>query len=169
VGIHLELHWNWMIAMTKRMLPPTEQRHVAVPDSGVGYAGARGTPISQRAFLAIGGVVAVAAGLAATEYKAIANAASAEDSHAVSTTAGTRQGSGVACPFGLVNDPSPGQCHHFVDPDGDGYCDYSVAGSGSVSARNLGGGFPQRHGVWGGHATGCGSIRSLTLQTRRTR
>ena len=59
------------------------------------------------------------------------------------------QGSGVACPRGLVNDPYPGQCHHYVDADGDGYCDYSVAGSGSVTAGSSGGGFPQRAGGWG--------------------
>jgi hypothetical protein len=121
VGLHLALHRNWTIAMTKRMLLSVPQRQVVAPASGSGYAQAQGGPISRRAFLAIGGVVAVATGLAAAGYKATANAASVEDGQEVSTTAGTGQGSGVACPFGLVNDPSPGQCHHFVDSDGDGY------------------------------------------------
>ena len=143
------------MAMTKRMLSPTEQRQVAAPDSGAGYAGAQGTAISRRAFLAIGGVVAVAAGLAAAGYKAIASATSTGDSQGSSTsqrsslTAGTAQGSGMACPRGLVNDPSPGQCRHYVDADGDGYCDYSVAGSGSVTVGTLEGGFPQGRGGWG--------------------
>jgi hypothetical protein len=29
------------------------------------------------------------------------------------------------CPFGLVNDPHPGQCAGYVDADGDGICDRS--------------------------------------------
>jgi hypothetical protein len=31
------------------------------------------------------------------------------------------------CPKGLTNDPYPGRCHHYVDDDGDGYCDLAVA------------------------------------------
>ena len=38
---------------------------------------------------------------------------------------------GVACPRGMVNDPYPGRCRHYVDADGDGFCDYSVPGSGN--------------------------------------
>jgi len=37
---------------------------------------------------------------------------------------------GVACPFGLVNDPYPGQCQRYVDQNGDGICDLSELGSG---------------------------------------
>ena len=37
---------------------------------------------------------------------------------------------GVACPFGLVNDPYPGQCRRYVDQNGDGICDLSELGSG---------------------------------------
>jgi hypothetical protein len=37
---------------------------------------------------------------------------------------------GVACPFGLVNDPYPGECRRYVDLDGDGICDLSMPGSG---------------------------------------
>ena len=29
------------------------------------------------------------------------------------------------CPKGLVNDPYPGHCHHYIDRDGSGYCDLS--------------------------------------------
>jgi len=29
------------------------------------------------------------------------------------------------CPFGLVNDPAPGQCGRFVDSDKSGFCDHS--------------------------------------------
>jgi hypothetical protein len=38
--------------------------------------------------------------------------------------------SGVACPYGLVNDPYPGQCRRYVDLNGDGICDLSALGSG---------------------------------------
>lgn len=31
----------------------------------------------------------------------------------------------VPCPFGLVNDPYPGQCVHYVDQNGSGFCDLS--------------------------------------------
>jgi hypothetical protein len=37
---------------------------------------------------------------------------------------------GVACPYGLVNDPYPGECRRYVDRNGDGICDLSEAGSG---------------------------------------
>ena len=151
VGLHLALHWSWMVAMAKRMVLPTQQRQA----SGLGYTEPPGTPISRRAFLSIGGAVAVAAGLAAAGYKALASAASTGDGQTISASqgssliAGTVQTSGVACPRGLVNDPSPGQCRHFIDSDGDGYCDYSVAGSGSVTAGSLEGGFSQRRGGLG--------------------
>ena len=31
----------------------------------------------------------------------------------------------MACPFGLVNDPYPGECRHYVDENGNGICDLS--------------------------------------------
>ena len=31
------------------------------------------------------------------------------------------------CPFGLENDPYPGQCGRYVDTDGNGICDHSEA------------------------------------------
>ena len=31
------------------------------------------------------------------------------------------------CPFGLVDDPYPGQCRRYRDNDGNGICDYSEA------------------------------------------
>ena len=43
---------------------------------------------------------------------------------------------GVACRKGRVNDPYPGQCHDYVDRDGDGICDLSILGSGSYLPRN---------------------------------
>ena len=35
--------------------------------------------------------------------------------------------SATRCPKGLVNDPYPGRCHHYIDRDGSGYCDLSEA------------------------------------------
>ncbi|MDD1677512.1 MAG: hypothetical protein LUQ40_07240, partial [Methanomicrobiales archaeon] len=31
----------------------------------------------------------------------------------------------ITCPFGLVNDPYPGQCSRYVDANGNGFCDLS--------------------------------------------
>jgi hypothetical protein len=39
------------------------------------------------------------------------------------------------CPYGLVNDPYPGQCRQYIDSSGDGICDLSqVAASSSTSS-----------------------------------
>ena len=35
----------------------------------------------------------------------------------------------TACPLGLVNDPFPGECRHYIDKDGNGICDLSEPGS----------------------------------------
>lgn len=41
------------------------------------------------------------------------------------------------CPYGLVNDPFPGQCRHYIDSSGDGICDLSqVIASTSTSATS---------------------------------
>lgn len=36
----------------------------------------------------------------------------------------------VACPKGLTYDKYPGRCRHYVDRDGDGYCDLSIPTAG---------------------------------------
>jgi hypothetical protein len=149
VGAHLALHWKWATAMTGQLLATNRpETAAAAGDSGM----------SRRAFLALGGATAVVVGLAAAGYKAIAQAVSGGDDETDSTASlgnGTasgsaRQASGVACPRGLTNDPYPGQCRHYVDSDGDGICDYSVAGTGSNTAGSFGGGpggaFPGRPG-----------------------
>lgn len=35
----------------------------------------------------------------------------------------------TACPLGLVNDPFPGECRHYIDRDNNGICDLSEPGS----------------------------------------
>jgi hypothetical protein len=41
---------------------------------------------------------------------------------AVSTMSGA---CAAGCPYGLVNDPFPGQCGRYIDANGDGICDFS--------------------------------------------
>jgi len=96
--------------------------------------------MSRRAFLTAAGTTAAAAGLlvAATAIfgtdRAEAGSTELEDTNSAdaSSTAtqvsSASQGGTVACPRGLVNDPYPGKCHHYVDTTGDGFCDYSVLG-----------------------------------------
>lgn len=145
VGLHLALHWSWTAAMARQMLGPARQVEAA------GRAEGQAAPVSRRALLIAGGAVAVAAGLAAAGYRAIAGAEGQPGGvvQESSSTAGTARSGGVACPKGLVNDPYPGRCRHYVDADGDGICDYSVAGSGSVAAGSAGEGFPLSRGGFG--------------------
>jgi hypothetical protein len=44
---------------------------------------------------------------------------------AVPTVAVTSQQVTTRCPRGMVNDPYPGRCHHYVDQNGNGICDLS--------------------------------------------
>jgi hypothetical protein len=120
VGAHLALHWKWIVSMTKRMLSLTDRREVAKAAPEPAPTEAKGTLMSRRTFLALGGTTAVATGLLVAG-KAVLDAAPAEVSS-------TTQGGRVACPRGLVNDPYPGKCKHYVDTTGDGFCDYSVSG-----------------------------------------
>ncbi len=131
VGAHLVLHWKWMVAMTKRMLASTSSREARQSAIGPAYGGAERRPLSRRAFLAFGGAVAAAGLAVAAGLKATLGADTAEASQSAEQLATTQQSSGVACPFGVVNDPYPGRCRHYRDSNGDGFCDYSVEGSGS--------------------------------------
>ena len=96
--------------------------------------------MSRRAFLALSGATAVGVGLAAAGYKAITQAAEGGDGEGDSAATRVSQASGVACPRGLTNDPFPGKCRRYVDSDGDGICDYSVAGTGTNTGGSFGGG-----------------------------
>jgi hypothetical protein len=40
----------------------------------------------------------------------------------------------ASCPFGLVNDPYPGQCTYYTDADGDGFCDLSLPSAEAAQA-----------------------------------
>lgn len=139
VGAHMVLHWEWVVAMTKQMFSSTKLRQAreSVPEGT--HAAAISGGVSRRAFLVFGGAATVLAGAVVAGYKAIyANAAGNTTGASLSSSqlAATEQESGVACPRGLTNDPYPGRCHFYVDSDGDGICDYSVPGSGSILASN---------------------------------
>lgn len=89
--------------------------------------------MSRRAFLAVAGTTAAAAGLlvaAAGIFDTdLAKAGNTEQEGTSAAEASSTEREGkVACPRGLVNDPYPGKCHHYVDTTGDGFCDYSVQG-----------------------------------------
>jgi hypothetical protein len=118
-------------------------------------------PVSRREFLRVGGLAAAAivalvagcrpSGTAETTSDAsgqtdvlttVATATAVVQSPtAIATTAPTstpaaQQSLGVACPFGLVNDPYPGRCKRYSDSDGNGYCDFSVLGSGNMTPHS---------------------------------
>jgi hypothetical protein len=139
VGAHMALHWRWMVAMTKQTLSSTSRPGVAQPGSGLAYDGPEGRSLSRRAFLAFGGAATAAIFAAIAGYKAILDASRAEASGSSESSdqlATTQQESGIACPFGVVNDPYPGRCRHYRDSNDDGICDYSVSGSGSNLATS---------------------------------
>jgi len=49
--------------------------------------------------------------------------------------AGTMSGACAAgCPYGLVNDPYPGQCPRYIDVTGDGICDLSQAAAAASTS-----------------------------------
>jgi len=220
-GMHLLLHWKWLVTMTNRMIMPLR-------DAQVDGAGANASGMTRRRFLRLGlgaaaatvaAAYAIAAGSGAAEgtgaasvpadgssdgqtgtgaatdppekdrassaaaqesapseetsspsspEKAEAGAADAapepeasseeqpqstaagegaesdsdlaEDVQADSSPAETEEPAqqeelGVACLFGLVNDPYPGRCRRYTDSNEDGICDCSVLGSGSVQPR----------------------------------
>jgi len=49
----------------------------------------------------------------------------AATSTAAPAAAATSQRVATRCPRGMVNDPYPGRCHHYVDKNGNGVCDLS--------------------------------------------
>lgn len=151
VAAHLLLHWKWLKAMTRRVLSPAGR-------AGETGAAARHEPgraavpsPSRRAFLVFGGAATAGIGLLVAGYRALANAGQAEGSTQTAQVAGQ----GVACPLGLVNDPYPGRCRHYRDSNGDGICDYSVAGTGSnaVGTDMTG---PNSQENWGRYRPGPG-------------
>lgn len=139
---HLVLHWKWIVAMTRKTFFSPAKRVRAGTTAGA-------SSVSRRQFLQKAGIGAIALGAAAVGYKTLSGSEAGADSQAAAVveTAGnalqpeetsipltvvptvvpeTGQTMTVACPKGLTYDPYPGQCRHYVDSDGDGYCDYSI-------------------------------------------
>jgi len=152
VGAHMALHWKWMVAMTRQMFSPKVHPTAmeSVPERAHGEATSTG--LSRRSFLVVGGAATLVAGAALAGYKAVFDPGTAQASPMGNQRAAPGQEGGVACPFGLVNDPYPGRCRFYIDSDGDGICDYSVQGSGSDLTTDgegrFGGGFPGRRPRW---------------------
>jgi hypothetical protein len=104
------------------------------------------TKCDRRCFLRLGGLIAASAVLAACKFTG--EAATVTQVPAALPTAivaptlsnaevqSSTQALGVACRTGIVNDPYPGHCKHYVDRNGNGFCDLSELGSGSVSPRS---------------------------------
>jgi hypothetical protein len=80
VAMHLVLHWKWIIAMTKRMLPKMKRQEVpeATPRPAGGTTACRG--MNRRDFLRLGGMAAASVGLAVVGYKALLATEPAETS-----------------------------------------------------------------------------------------
>jgi len=143
VGAHMALHWKWMVAMTKQIFVPTRRRQAGDHIPELAHSTASSSGLSRRSFLVLGGAAAVVTGALVAGYRAI-KAETAEASQSENQIAAVQeQEGGVACPFGLVNDPYPGRCKHYRDSNGDGICDYSVTGSGSNLAGSGDGSFAE--------------------------
>ena len=159
VGAHLALHWKWIVSMTKQVLATKDRRPVEGPAPSPAASGATEASMSRRAFLQLGGIAVVTTGLVVAGLRLFSGrdvGQASRDGVALAAggqASGLEQASGVACPFGLVNDPYPGRCRFYEDSTGDGICDYSVAGSGSSLATGgagiWGGGFRRRRPEWG--------------------
>lgn len=136
---HIALHWKWMVSMTKQVLPFPGSREAKLPATAPAYGVAGKRSVSRRAFLAFGGAAAAASIAILAGFKAFLGASAVEASQSGDQIAATQQETGVACPFGVANDPSPGRCRHYRDANGDGICDHSVEGSGgNLLASNAG-------------------------------
>ena len=100
----------------------------------------------RRRFLHLGGLLATGALLVAcggspgndtaeSQPDAVTQAPTAAPTIASSANQSVAQANGVACRTGIVDDAYPGHCRHYVDRNGNGYCDLSELGSGSVTPR----------------------------------
>jgi hypothetical protein len=138
---HLMLHWNWITGMTKKMLFSKKR-----PESTslVAAVVTMRHAITRRQFLSLG-LAALFTGVIAASYSVFIreqvtdtgqddelppSSQQESDARVTDEKSSSQQGS-VACPRGLVNNPYPGRCRHYIDQDGDGFCDYSVPGSGN--------------------------------------
>ena len=118
--------WNWAFDEGAPQNRPVSLASTSGADAATETDPVETDLAAARADFASGDVKKAIAG-----YKAILGASPDEANQSSDEVVAMNQASGVACPFGLVNDPYPGRCKHYRDSNGDGICDYSVAGSGS--------------------------------------
>lgn len=83
---------------------------------------AQGDPVATPTSIASGDDNTLAA---ATTSTATATAEPTATATAIPTVAPTVQRVTTRCPRGMVNDPYPGRCRHYVDKNGNGICDLS--------------------------------------------
>ena len=82
--------------------------------------------LSRRRFLVLGcGAICTAAFAGGCASRLVTESVEADEQTDDATSVATRGSSSTRCPKGLVNDPYPGRCHHYVDSNGSGYCDLS--------------------------------------------
>lgn len=149
---HLVLHWKWIVAMTRKTFfaPAKPARTAAIPGgtlvsrrqflrtaglgavalgtAAVGYKSLFGSEPAEAAPAATTVTDDVAVQPEATSIPLTVVPAQTSTSTLPTATSApvTMQMTTVACPKGLTYDPYPGRCRHYVDSDGDGYCDYSI-------------------------------------------
>ena len=91
--------------------------------------------LSRRRFLALGcGALCTAAlgsgcasslGTEVATSSTLTESIEADEQTEDVTSVSVQDSSTTRCPKGLVNDPYPGRCRHYVDSNGSGYCDLS--------------------------------------------
>ena len=150
---HLLLHWEWIIAMTRRMVSGVRLPASTKPAPQLPSAEVLSNRMGRRAFLRLGGLGVIVAGLAVLGSQALVSAdavgADQPDASGAPSSGKAEKGSEsetsggqpseletrieqpseprsrVACPFGVINDAYSGRCRRYRDSNGNGYCDLS--------------------------------------------
>jgi hypothetical protein len=98
------------------------------------YIDQRGDGLCDRAYADRSAAQAVAQGTQDVGQASLPDSEGARQAAPAPSTPHPR--AGVACPYGLVNDPYPGQCRRYVDQNGDGICDLSKPGNGLTAPES---------------------------------
>jgi hypothetical protein len=81
--------------------------------------------------------------------------------------AGTMSGACAAgCPYGLVNDPYPGQCPRYIDVTGDGICDLSQAASSATTTQTSATNSDNSNSAAGDHAANGSYVDTNTVNSQ---
>jgi uncharacterized membrane protein YphA (DoxX/SURF4 family) len=108
VGIHLAMHWKWIVAMTKRLIIQNEK--------------------VRNIFIIVFAMV-ITAVLALSAYSLTSNLKKSqiEESSQLTqteTVEAIKEIQTGGCPFGIVDDPYPGRCGLYKDENNNAECDY---------------------------------------------